>query len=130
MEASLLQFIFHIAHIFLLQVAKNFREDKFQRIGTNILHRTAIRIFHLEESLISDIKSGTIYMSRILRSIDIALAQSLYIVIGTKYRGYNHLIRIQALAFQRIKEICADTIQQSTSLRYQERNGMSQCGKG
>ena len=51
MKATLLQFVLHIAHILLLQVAKHFGQYHLQRIGSHTLHRTSVWVFHFIKTL-------------------------------------------------------------------------------
>ena len=110
MEATLLQFVLNVTHILLLQVAEHFGKDKFQRIGTHILHGATIRIFYLKEAFVAEIKGSAEHVYRISGRITIYSTKTLYIVLCSQHGCYNDLIRIQTLTFQRVKKISSNTI--------------------
>ena len=57
MKTSLFQLIFDIAFVRLPKITEYLGQYQLQRIRTNILHRTSIRIFHFTKPTVTDIES-------------------------------------------------------------------------
>ena len=65
-------------------------------------------------------------MCGVVGSVHVAAAQALHVVLRAKYGGYDHLVRIQPLRRERVKEVAPDAVQQTRGTRDQVGDGMCQ----
>ena len=70
MKTSLFQLIFNIAFVRFPKITEYLGQYQLQRIRTNILHRTSIRVFHFTKPTVTDIESCPKSMSREFKSGD------------------------------------------------------------
>lgn len=111
-EAALLQFVFDVALAILFQVSQHFGQYKFQCVGADVLQGAAVFVFYFFETFPTDVECSAVGVGRIARSVSVAAAQALHVVLGAEYGGDDDFIRIQSFRGERIEEIASDAVQQ------------------
>ena len=112
MEAPLLALILDVAAFGKACITQYLAQHHLQRVGTHLLHGTSILVRHLLEGFPTDIESSTIAMSRVFRRIDIALRQTLLLLLRACHRSHHDTIRVQSFVSQRVQEVGTNIVYQ------------------
>ena len=125
-EASLLQFVFHVTLFSLPQVPQHFGEYQFQGVRAYVLIGPSFVFFYLLEAFPADVESRPVAVCGIGGCVAIDIPQPLHIILSAQYGCDDDFVGVQPFGRQGVEEVLSDALEQCVGLRHEVGDGVCQ----
>ena len=115
----MLHLIFDITTILVAEVTQHLTQYPFQTVVTNLSAGRPFGRFHRLVAVIADVDRCAIQVATVIRSIEIATAQTFHITLGAGDTGDDNLVERDILHIEAVEERLADVVEQNGRTRHE-----------